>query len=83
MILGGRLTTWETRGDNFGTPQNARYKNEFVPYSGLTYDINRDLSVYTSYTEIFNPENRRDRNNIIGPGEWAELRSRFERCCLR
>ncbi len=56
LILGGRLTTWETRGDNFGTPQNARYKNEFVPYSGLTYDINRDLSVYTSYTEIFNPE---------------------------
>ncbi|GAE12078.1 TonB-dependent siderophore receptor [Yersinia pseudotuberculosis] len=65
LILGGRLTTWETRGDNFGTPQNARYKNEFVPYSGLTYDINHDLSVYTSYTEIFNPENRRDRNNTL------------------
>ncbi len=65
LILGGRLTTWETQGDNFGTPQNAKYKNQFVPYSGLIYDINSNFSVYTSYTEIFNPENRRNRDNQL------------------
>lgn len=65
LILGGRLTTWETRGDNFGTAQNARYKNELVPYSGLVYDINSDLSIYTSYTETFNPESRRNRDNKL------------------
>jgi outer membrane receptor for ferric coprogen and ferric-rhodotorulic acid len=36
-----------------------------VPYSGLIYDINSNFSVYTSYTEIFNPENRRNRDNQL------------------
>ncbi|TDB49085.1 TonB-dependent siderophore receptor [Photorhabdus luminescens] len=65
LILGGRVTSWQTRGDNFNTPQNASYSDEFVPYGGLIYNITQDLSVYTSYTEIFNPENHRDRNNKL------------------
>ncbi|WP_443256059.1 TonB-dependent siderophore receptor [Xenorhabdus sp. PR6a] len=76
LILGGRLTTWKTRGDNFGTPQNADYKHEFVPYGGLVYNITPDFSVYGSYTKIFDPESRISRNNqLLKPvsGENYEL----------
>ncbi|WP_408646871.1 TonB-dependent siderophore receptor [Xenorhabdus lircayensis] len=76
LILGGRVTSWKTRGDNFGTPQNADYKHEVVPYGGLVYNITPDFSVYGSYTKIFDPESRIDRNNqLLKPvsGENYEL----------
>ncbi|AYA39589.1 TonB-dependent siderophore receptor [Xenorhabdus nematophila] len=76
LILGGRITSWKTRGDNFGTPQNADYKHEFVPYGGLVYNITPDFSVYGSYTKIFDPESRISRNNqLLKPvsGENYEL----------
>lgn len=65
LIIGGRMTTWTTRGDNFGTAQNASYSDEFIPYGGLVYIVTPDIALYTSYTEIFNPEYRRDRNNDL------------------
>lgn len=34
-----------------------------TPYVGLLYDLNRDWTVYTAYTSIFQPQNLRDRNN--------------------
>jgi outer membrane receptor for ferric coprogen and ferric-rhodotorulic acid len=34
-----------------------------TPYVGLLYDLNRDWTVYTSYTSIFQPQNLRDKNN--------------------
>uniref|UniRef100_UPI003016658D TonB-dependent siderophore receptor n=2 Tax=Xenorhabdus sp. Sc-CR9 TaxID=2584468 RepID=UPI003016658D len=76
LILGGRVTSWKTRGDNFGTPQNASYSDEFVPYGGLVYNITPEFSVYGSYTKIFDPESRIDRNNqLLKPvsGENYEL----------
>nr|WP_319925169.1 TonB-dependent siderophore receptor [Xenorhabdus sp. Reich] len=76
LILGGRVTSWKTRGDNFGTPQNADYKHELVPYGGLVYNITPDFSVYGSYTKIFDPESRISRNNqLLKPvsGENYEL----------
>ncbi|MDX7988366.1 TonB-dependent siderophore receptor [Xenorhabdus sp. 12] len=76
LILGGRITSWKTRGDNFGTPQNADYKHEFMPYGGLVYNFTPDFSVYGSYTKIFDPESRISRNNkLLKPvtGENYEL----------
>ncbi|PHM29813.1 TonB-dependent siderophore receptor [Xenorhabdus budapestensis] len=76
LILGGRITSWKTRGDNFGTPQNGTYNNEFVPYGGLVYNITPDFSVYGSYTKIFEPEARINRHNqLLKPvtGENYEL----------
>ena len=34
-----------------------------TPYVGLVYDFNRVLSGYVSYTDIFKPQDYRDRNN--------------------
>ncbi|WP_422824014.1 TonB-dependent siderophore receptor [Xenorhabdus entomophaga] len=76
LILGGRVTSWKTRGDNFGTSQNASYSDQFVPYGGLVYNITPDFSVYGSYTKIFDPESRIDRSNqLLKPvsGENYEL----------
>ncbi|MDE9551100.1 TonB-dependent siderophore receptor [Xenorhabdus bovienii] len=76
LILGGRVTSWKTRGDNFGMPQNASYSDEFVPYGGLVYNITPDFSVYGSYTKIFDPESRINRNSqLLKPvtGENYEL----------
>ncbi|PKH22763.1 TonB-dependent siderophore receptor [Enterobacterales bacterium CwR94] len=68
LILGGRMTSFKTRGDNFGAAQNASYSDEFVPYGGIVWNITDDLSTYASYTGIFNPEYRRNRNNeLIDP----------------
>jgi len=34
-----------------------------TPYAGLLYDINDNLTVYGSYTDIFQPQSQRDRHN--------------------
>ncbi|SIP74514.1 FhuE receptor (Outer-membrane receptor for ferric iron uptake) [Xenorhabdus innexi] len=76
LILGGRITNWKTRGDNFGTPQNGTYLHQFLPYGGLVYNITPDFSVYGSYTKIFEPEGRINRKNqLLKPvtGENYEL----------
>ncbi|MDE9568350.1 TonB-dependent siderophore receptor [Xenorhabdus bovienii] len=76
LILGGRITSWKTRGDDFNLPKNASYSDEFVPYGGLVYNITSNASVYGSYTKIFDPESRINRNGqLLKPvtGENYEL----------
>ncbi|MFS1537485.1 MAG: TonB-dependent siderophore receptor [Candidatus Phlomobacter fragariae] len=76
LIIGGRISSWKTRGDDFNEPRNASYSDQFVPYSGLIYDITPDISLYGSYTQIFDPESRIDLNGqLLKPvsGENFEL----------
>lgn len=53
LIIGGRYTSWKA---------DVRHFEQLTPYVGLTYDLNRDISVYASYTGIFTPQALRDRN---------------------
>ena len=80
VILGARLADWERSGptlaDTYGDD------NVVVPYVGALFDIDPRHTLYASYTEIFNPQNRRDRNAryldpLIGKNYEIGLKSRF------
>lgn len=83
LITGARLSNWQTRTDNFNTSgafvnTTGAYKvsKELTPYLGFVYDLNRELSVYASYTDIFKPQSAKDKNdNLLSPvlGSNAEL----------
>ncbi|GAB3012691.1 TonB-dependent siderophore receptor [Bowmanella dokdonensis] len=71
-ILGNRITDYETRATAPWT--SSEYENNSVntPYTGVVYAITDLISAYASYTEIFQPQDARDRNNrLIGPIEGA------------
>ena len=65
LIGGGRFVDWQYR---YSSDRNhfadSRHKNKvFIPYLGASYDLNDNLTAYTSYTTIFRPQVRNlDRN---------------------
>lgn len=57
LIAGGRQSRYRN------TTNAKQYsQNVFTPYAGLVWDFTPNLSAYVSYTDIFNPQNTRDRN---------------------
>ncbi|WP_411850500.1 TonB-dependent siderophore receptor [Stenotrophomonas sp. LGBM10] len=91
-VLGARYGSWETRSwtydhDSAGTLTGARrggYKpdDSLTPYAGLIYDFGGDFSAYVSYTDIFQPQNYRDKNNsylepVVGDMWEAGVKGEF------
>lgn len=82
-IVGARVTSWETGTDNYNTSGaylnttgTLKVDNEITPYAGLVYDLSSQYSLYASYTDIFNPQSYKDKNdNLLEPvlGSNAEL----------
>ncbi len=67
VLLGARLSWWD-----YEVPAapagNYKIARQTTPYAGVTYAIHRNVSAYASYTEIFNPQNFKDRSgNILEP----------------
>lgn len=74
VIAGNRITNYEY--DAVSPWASSRYDNNSVntPYAGLVYGLTDLVSVYSSYTEIFRPQQARDVNNeLIGPIEGVNL----------
>lgn len=79
LMIGGRLTDFDYRSrSNYQSPwlagQNA--SQQFTPYAGLVYALNKEISLYGSYAEIFVPQSVRDyQGNVLKPrtGEQFEL----------
>lgn len=72
FMLGGRVSDWSYDNwdllDNTGISTSEN--NVFIPYTGLVYDVNSFLSVYTSYTGIFKPVgNYGADGNLLEPTE--------------
>ncbi|WP_418186244.1 TonB-dependent siderophore receptor [Aliarcobacter vitoriensis] len=67
LILGGRLTSYDFEEISSRFNQRTKYdvKNEFTPFAGLVYDIDENHSAYVSYTDIFKPQNARDKDNKL------------------
>ena len=71
LIVGGRMNRWERSGVGYAgrNPYDIE-QHKFTPYAGVVYDLNKTLSVYASYTSIFNPQNYRDRSgNFLDPAQ--------------
>jgi outer membrane receptor for ferric coprogen and ferric-rhodotorulic acid len=54
--LGGRQSSWKLR-----TLSENRSHDVFIPYAGVVLDLSEGFSAYASYTDIFQPQNYRDR----------------------
>lgn len=70
VILGSRVSDYERSGIQYGRNVNTESKHVWTPYAGITYDINDNHSIYTSYSDIFKPQTQRDINgNYLDPIE--------------
>ncbi|HWU85450.1 MAG TPA: TonB-dependent siderophore receptor [Rhodocyclaceae bacterium] len=55
LIVGANTTNLSTQGTSYGV-SHARDVTRTTPYLGAVYDVSKAVSVYGSYTEIFNPQ---------------------------
>jgi outer membrane receptor for ferric coprogen and ferric-rhodotorulic acid len=66
LILGTRVSWygyWNTSG-----VQTMEENGVVSPYGGIVYDLNKQLSVYASYSDIFQPQTALDRTgNVLEP----------------
>jgi outer membrane receptor for ferric coprogen and ferric-rhodotorulic acid len=69
FTIGSRFTNWDTYiQTNNASAVHIKHHQILTPYAGLVYDINDVYSVYASYSDIFNPQNRRDvSGNYLDP----------------
>ncbi|WP_298407968.1 TonB-dependent siderophore receptor [Janthinobacterium sp.] len=83
VIIGARSSTYRTdtrsyntQGAYTGSGDLVETRNEVTPYVGAVFDINKHYSAYASFTQLFNPQSSKDRNNqFLAPetGDNAEL----------
>ncbi|WP_206099627.1 TonB-dependent siderophore receptor [Rheinheimera riviphila] len=75
LVGGARFSNWETATANFNTTgkyttTTGAYKvnDEVTPYVGLVWDLTEQHALYLSYTDIFTPQNYKDKdNNLLAP----------------
>lgn len=76
LVLGGRMGWYKTSTDetldSLGVTSSSNtkmaYHNKTTPFVGLVYDIDKNYSVYTSYSTIFQPYDVTDKNgNLLKP----------------
>jgi outer membrane receptor for ferric coprogen and ferric-rhodotorulic acid len=61
-VVGVTAIWLDTRGDSYGTDE-ARSNSALSPYAGLLFDLTKHLTLYASYTDIFNPQVEVDQTN--------------------
>jgi outer membrane receptor for ferric coprogen and ferric-rhodotorulic acid len=83
FIAGVRLTQYEKSGNEAaGASYAMKVENQLTPYAGLVYDLSENFSVYASYTDIFQPQQRRDLGGkyldpILGKSTEAGVKGEF------
>lgn len=86
LVAGVRVTNYKKSGiqtkydsvalANVYVPYSMSFTQEVIPYAGLIYDVDQNHAVYASYTDIFQPQQKRDANgNYLKPvtGKSFEL----------
>lgn len=82
VVVGGRLASWEQEGFAWSGPSEYGDDNVFIPYVGALFDVTANHRLYASYTEIFQPQNLRDRDlqlldPLVGKAYEVGLKSAF------
>lgn len=79
VIVGARSSTYrtdtrnyDTKGKFINTSDFAETRNEVTPYVGTVFDISKQYSLYASFTQLFNPQTSKDRNNKFLPPETGD-----------
>jgi len=76
LLAGGRVTYWRERelGEEGSVVGVRKESGVFTPYIGMVYDFTPSLSLYASYTTIFNPQYERDVNgDLLDPERGNNL----------
>ncbi|WP_242124416.1 TonB-dependent siderophore receptor [Sphingobium sp. Sx8-8] len=61
-VAGASIFWLKTTGSSYGTDQ-YRKDSKVSPYLGLVFDATANISLYASYTGIYNPQDKADFNN--------------------
>lgn len=61
-VLGVTAIWLDTTGQSYGTDE-TRSNNAVSPYAGLLFDLTSHLTLYGSYTDIYNPQTEVDATN--------------------
>ena len=89
VLAGARVSKWETYNDRYDTQgrfekRSSAYKTDDVvtPYAGMVLDVSKSTSLYASYTDLFKPQNLKDKSNafldpITGSNVEAGVKSEF------
>ncbi|MDR6713685.1 outer membrane receptor for ferric coprogen and ferric-rhodotorulic acid [Pseudomonas hunanensis] len=61
VVLGGRVSDWHYTNDNMDwggelAVDNRRETGQFTPFTAVLFDLTPNLTVYTSYADVFQPQ---------------------------
>jgi outer membrane receptor for ferric coprogen and ferric-rhodotorulic acid len=75
LLLGTRLSNWDTQDwENGVNGLGYEHNNVLTPYAGVVYHLNDNLSLYSSYTKVFKPQNNKDRQgDFLEPKEGINI----------
>jgi len=62
-VVGFNAIDLKSSGLSYGVDQ-ARSESKISPYAGLVFDVTPNVSLYGSYTDIFNPQSEVDVNHV-------------------
>lgn len=73
IVTGISYAKFKVSGVNYGSDV-YRENSDFNPYLGLLFDLTREVTLYASYTSIFNPQSAVDINrNRLDPVEGTNV----------
>ena len=62
VLLGARVSDWDTSGESYGLSQDSKYSGVTTPYAGVVYQVLDNVALYASYTDIFTQQTEEDIN---------------------
>ncbi len=72
-VIGGIAIWLKSSGISYEVDQ-ARSNNKVSPYAGLLFDVTSNLTLYASYTDIFNPQSEVDvTNRRLDPAKGTSI----------